>query len=95
LNIAYNGIHFLQEIEKKTMIDQELAQKITSVIGEILAVDSSTVTLDSDLRDDFDASSLDLVQLIWSLEEELGEIIPEEAFDTLKTPQDIIDYINR
>lgn len=49
--------------------------------------------MDGDLREDFDASSLDLVQLLWTLEEELDEEIPDDAADSFKTGRDIVDYI--
>ena len=75
------------------MVRQEIERKVISVLSEVLAIEERQVSMDGDLREDFDASSLDLVQLLWTLEEELDEEIPDDAADSFKTGRDIVDYI--
>jgi len=67
--------------------------KVVEVLSEVLALDPSEVTLESDLRGDFNASSLDLVQLLWTLEDELNEEIPDDVIDSFHSANDIVEYI--
>ncbi len=75
------------------MTPEAIEQKVIEVLAEVLAIEPNEVSLDGDLRADFDASSLDLVQLIWTLEDELKEQIPEAVLEELHSANDIVQYI--
>lgn len=68
--------------------------RVRAIIVELLGVDDDQVTLDARFREDLEADSLDLVELIMAFEEEFnGEISDEEA-QNITTVQEVIDYIN-
>lgn len=69
-------------------------EKIRAIIVDLLGVDEDKVELDSRFREDLEADSLDLVELIMAFEEEFeGEISDEEA-QKITTVGEAVDYIN-
>jgi acyl carrier protein len=69
-------------------------QDVVAVIAEQLGVDKTEVKLDSSLIEDLNADSLDLTELIMTLEEKFDLEITEGQAEKLKTVRDVIDYIN-
>ena len=67
--------------------------KVKELIAEQLDVDADTVTVTSNIQDDLGADSLDVVDLVMSLEEEFDMEIPDEAVANIKTVGDIVKYI--
>ena len=49
--------------------------------------------MDSDILEDFEADSLDVVDMVMSLEDEFGVEVPDEAVEGLKTVGDVVRYI--
>jgi len=71
-----------------------LEDKIKKVIAEKLGVEIEEVVPDAAFVDDLGADSLDLVELIMSMEEEFDIEISDEDAEELETVKDAIDYIN-
>ena len=70
-----------------------VVDKVKELIAEQLDVDADTVTVTSNIQDDLGADSLDVVDLVMSLEEEFDMEIPDEAVANIKTVGDIVKYI--
>jgi acyl carrier protein len=68
--------------------------KIKEVVADQLGVDVSELTQETSLKDDLNADSLDLFQIIMSLEEEFGIEIPTEDTESIGTIGDIEKYLN-
>ena len=75
-------------------------ERVTGLIVEQLGVEAEEVTPSASFVDDLNADSLDLVELIMSIEEEFGgdgdaalEISDEDA-EKIQTVQDAIDYLH-
>jgi acyl carrier protein len=68
--------------------------KIKKIIAEKLSVDIEEVVPEASFVDDLGADSLDLVELIMSMEEEFDIDISDEDAEKLVTVKDAIDYIN-
>ena len=68
--------------------------KIKEVVAEKLGVEVADLTLETSLKDDLNADSLDLFQIIMSLEEEFGVEIPTEDTESIGTIGDIEKYLN-
>ncbi len=68
--------------------------KVTKLIVEQLGVEESEVVPTASFVEDLNADSLDLVELIMSLEEEFGMEISDEEAEKIVTVQDAVDYIN-
>lgn len=69
--------------------------KIKEVVAEQLGVDVTELTSETSLKDDLNADSLDLFQIIMSLEEEFGIEIPTEDTESINTIGDIENYLSK
>ena len=70
---------------------QEVQERVRKVLAEQLSVDLEKVTPEARFEEDLDADSLDLVEAVLGLEEELGVDIPEEEMEGIKTVAQAID----
>ncbi|MGD2268938.1 MAG: acyl carrier protein [Desulfobacterales bacterium] len=67
--------------------------KVIKIIAEKLSVDLEEVVPEASFVDDLGADSLDLVELIMSMEEEFDTDISDEDAEKILTVQDAIDYV--
>lgn len=67
--------------------------KVRKIIAEKLSVDLEEVVSEASFVEDLGADSLDLVELIMSMEEEFDTEIPDEAAEKILSVQDAIDYV--
>jgi acyl carrier protein len=68
--------------------------KVKKIIAEKLGVDLEEVVPEASFVDDLGADSLDLVELIMSMEEEFDTDIPDEEAEKIQTVQDAINYVH-
>lgn len=68
-------------------------QRLKPVIAETLSVEESIVNLDSRLREDLGADSLDFIDLTMELENEFEVGFLDDAAEYLLTVQNIVDYL--
>ncbi|HPD89409.1 MAG TPA: acyl carrier protein [Oscillospiraceae bacterium] len=68
-------------------------EKVKEILCDQLDVEEEQVTMDSNIVEDFGADSLDIVDLIMSLEEEFDKEIPDEEIENIKTVGDIVRFI--
>ena len=68
-------------------------EKVREIICEQFDVDEESVTLDTDIREDLDADSLDMVDLVMSFEDEFKIEVTDSAIETVKTVDDIVKFI--
>jgi len=66
-------------------VSEENFERFTKCAVEVLSVDAAMVTKEASFADDLDADSLDLVELIMSLEEEFGVTVEEEELEGITT----------
>lgn len=72
----------------------ETFERIRAFLAEQLDVDEEKITMDSDLMEDFDADSLDLMDMIITLEDEFGlEEVPDEVVGSFHTVGDVVRYV--
>jgi len=69
-------------------------EKLQGIIVEELGVDAEEVTLEATFADDLGADSLDLFELVMSIEDEFGVAIPNEELVNIKTVKSALDYID-
>ncbi len=74
-------------------MNQEIFEKVKSIVAEQLEVDKETVTPEASFANDLGADSLDTVELVMALEEEFDIEIPDEAAEGIGTVQAAVDYI--
>jgi acyl carrier protein len=68
-------------------------ERVQAIIAEQLGVDLEKVTPDAEFEADLNADSLDLVELIMSLEEEFGVEISDEEAERIRKVSDALEYI--
>jgi acyl carrier protein len=76
-----------------SMSKDEILTKLKPLIAEQLGVDESEVKEDASFTDDLNADSLDLVELIMSLEEQFKLQISDEDAEKITTVGEAVDYI--
>jgi len=69
-------------------------ERVQSIVAELLGVDESRVTSEARFREDLEADSLDLVELIMAFEEEFGGEISDEDAQKITTVGEAVNYIN-
>ncbi len=68
--------------------------RIKNIVVDLLGVDASRVVPDARFREDLEADSLDLVELIMAFEEEFGGEITDEDAQKITTVGHAVEYVN-
>ena len=68
-------------------------EKLKEILSLQLDVDAESLTLETKILDDLGADSLDVVEMLMSVEDEFDVEIPDEKIEELKTIGDVVDYI--
>jgi acyl carrier protein len=75
------------------MSETETFEQLKKLIVEMLDVDESKVVPEASFTDDFNADSLDFIELITVVEDAFRIEIPDEDAEKLQTVQDAVDYV--
>ena len=75
------------------MNKDELFAKIKEIIVEQLGVDEEKITMEARFREDLEADSLDLVELIMAFEDEFGGEISDDEAQQIKTVGGAVEYL--
>jgi len=68
-------------------------EKIRKILADQLEIDESEITMASNLVEELNADSLDIVELIMDLEQEFEISIPDEDLPKVVAVKDIVGYI--
>ena len=69
-------------------------QKVIEILAKQLRVEKEKVTLNTNIAADLGADSLDLVEILMSLEDEFNVSIPDEAIPGIVTVGDLVKFID-
>ena len=72
-----------------------MLERMKEIIAEQLNVDAESITPETRFKEVLEADSLDLFELIMSLEEEYSVEIPSEELESLTTVQSVMDYLKK
>ena len=72
-----------------------MLDKLKEIIAEKLGVEADEIKEESRFKEDLNADSLDLFELVMAIEEEFGASIPSEDLEKLTTVGDVIDYMKK
>jgi acyl carrier protein len=75
------------------MADMDVFEEIKAIIVDLLGVDEDKVTPDARLREDLEADSLDLVELIMAFEDKFGEEISDEEAQQITTIGEAVKFV--
>jgi acyl carrier protein len=76
------------------MAEKETFERVRNIIVDQLGVDSDEVTMEANFRDDLEADSLDLVELIMAFEEEFGGEISDEEAQKIVSVGDAVRFLD-
>ena len=76
------------------MAETDTFTEIKAIIVDLLGAEESKVTSDARFREDLEADSLDLVELIMAFEEKFGGEISDEDAQKITTVGQAVDYID-
>ncbi len=70
-----------------------MLEKVKEIIASSLGIDESEITEDSSFKDDLGADSLDLFEMVMTMEDEYGIEIPTEDLEKMETVGDVVNYL--
>ena len=70
-----------------------MLEKMRQIIAEQLNCDEETIDMETSFKDDLEADSLDLFELVMALEEEYGLEIPAEELSDMETVGEVVEYL--
>lgn len=68
-------------------------EKMRDIISVQLRIDKNLIELDTSFKDDLDADSLDLFELVMAIEDAFNVEIPADDVSNLNTVEDVMDYL--
>ncbi len=68
-------------------------EKIRAILCEQLDIEEDQVTMESNIAEDLGADSLDVVDLVMSIEDEFDLEVPDDQVENIKTVGDVVNYI--
>lgn len=68
-------------------------EKLKNIIAEVLSIDAEEITLESTFTDDLGADSLDIAQILISIEDEFDIDIPDDVMERITTVGEAVDAI--
>lgn len=68
-------------------------EKVKVILAEQFDIDEDSLQNDTDLQDDLGADSLDVVDLLMSIEDEFEIEIPDEEIENIRTVGELVNYI--
>jgi acyl carrier protein len=74
-------------------VKDDVRTRITAIVVELLGADESEIVDSARFREDLEADSLDLVELIMAMEEEFDSEISDEEAQKITTVGQAVDYI--
>ena len=77
------------------MDKKEIFERVQGLLAEQLSIEEETVEMSSNFVDDLNADSLDIVELIMTLEQEFNLTIPDEEAERIRTVGEAVDFIAR
>lgn len=68
-------------------------EKVKTILAEQFDVEEDKITAETDLQEDLGADSLDVVDLLMSIEDEFEVEVPDEEIENIKTVGSLVSYI--
>ncbi|MFR2518076.1 acyl carrier protein [Peptostreptococcus stomatis] len=73
----------------------KMITKIKEILADQLDIELEDIKDDSDIQEDLEADSLDVMDIMTEIEDEFDIEVEDEAIEELRTPQKIAEYIEK
>jgi acyl carrier protein len=70
-------------------------EEVKKILAKQLRRDSETITMNSDIKKDLGADSLDILQLLMRVEDDYGIVIPDQELAGFKTVADVVAFLDK
>ena len=77
------------------MTRDEFFEQVKSILVETLSVDEDKVSMEARFQEDLETDSLDLVELVMTMEEKFGVKISDEEAAKIRTVSDAVDFVEK
>lgn len=71
----------------------DMLEAVKEILSKQLRIDVDSIASDTDIVDELGADSLDVVEMLMTIEEEYGIVVPDDAITTFKTVGDVARYL--
>jgi acyl carrier protein 1 len=68
-------------------------EKIKKIISSKTGINKDTITLESAITDDLTLDSIEIFEILSEIEDEFSIEVEEDAYDSIKTVQDLVSYV--
>ncbi len=69
-------------------------EKIKKLISDQFGIDEDSIEMETSFKDDLNADSLDIVELVMAIEDEFDLQVADEEVENIQTVGDAVNYIN-
>lgn len=76
------------------MNDETMFPEVQRILAKQLRKEQSAITLESKIKDELGADSLDILQLLMRIEDEYGIVIPDEKLAKFVAVKDVVDFLD-
>ncbi|NLA96317.1 MAG: acyl carrier protein [Clostridiaceae bacterium] len=76
------------------MTKQEIMERIRTILADQLSIDEESIEMTSSIIEDLNADSLDIVEMVMSLESEFDMQIMDEEAERIRTVGDAVDFVH-
>ena len=77
------------------MQETEIFAKVKEAVSSTLKTEGKEISIEARLIEDLGGDSLDMLELIMSLEEKFEIEVPDEDSETIHTVRDVVEYVKR
>ena len=72
-----------------------IIEKVKELLAEQLGIDTKTISDDANILEDLGADSLDIIEMLMTLEDEYGVTIPDDQINQVKTVKEVAELIEK
>lgn len=73
----------------------KMIERVKEILAEQLDLEVEDIRNDSDIQEELEADSLDVMDIMTEIEEEFDIEVEDEAIEGLRTPEKIVEYISK